>query len=218
MPNTPDEGLNEFLRWSPDGCWIYYASNRDKDFAIFGVSVDDGIVKRMTRHAASDVLVEPSPDGKWLAVQAMADGQNHVIYLVPTDGGPEIRLGEEHGLLDAEMPDWSPDSRQIAFVSADKGMYDVAIYDLASRAIEWLTHGDCEYYSPIVVAAGRSAVVPRQPRRQLRSGAARSQARPGDHPRPAWHPQPSAFHAPTDQRWSSRMAARRIRPISGRCA
>ena len=149
MPDTPDEGLNECLRWSPDGRWIYYASNRDKDFAIFAVSVEDGTVKRMTHHAASDVFVEPSPDGKWLAVQAMADGQNHVVYLVPTDGGPEIRVGEEHGLLDAEMPDWSPDSRQVAFVSADKGMYDVAIYDLASRTIDWLTHSDYEYYFPV---------------------------------------------------------------------
>jgi dipeptidyl aminopeptidase/acylaminoacyl peptidase len=149
MPDTPDEGLNEFLRWSRDGSWIYYASNHDKDFAIFSISVQDGTVKRMSHHAASDVFVEPSPDGKWLAVQAMADGQNHGIYLVPTGGGPEIRLGEEHGLLDAEMPHWSPDSRKIAFVSADKGMYDVAIYDLVTRTIEWLTHGDCEYYIPI---------------------------------------------------------------------
>ncbi len=148
MRDTPDEGLNEFLRWSPDGRWIYYASNRDKDFAIFAVSVEDGAVKRLTHHAASDVFVEPSPDGKWLAVQAMADGQNHALYLAPTDGGPELRVGEAHGLLDAETPAWSPDSRRLAFVSADKGMSDVAIYDLAARTIEWLTPGDCEYYFP----------------------------------------------------------------------
>jgi dipeptidyl aminopeptidase/acylaminoacyl peptidase len=149
MRDTPDEGLNEFLRWSPDGRWIYYASNRDKDFAIFGVSVAQGTVKRLTHHAASDVFVEPSPDGQWLAVQAMADGQNHAIYLVPTAGGPEIKVGEEHGLLDAEMPEWSPDSRRLAFISADQGMYDVAIYDLAARTIEWLTHGECEVYFPL---------------------------------------------------------------------
>ncbi len=148
MPDTPDEGLNEFLRWSPDGRWIYYASNRDKDFAIFGVSVEDGAVKRMTHHAASDVFAAPSPDGKWLAVQAMVDGQNHAIYLVPTAGGAEIKIGEVHNLLDAEMPEWSPDSQKIAFMSADNGMCDVAIYDLATRTIEWLTTGDYEYYYP----------------------------------------------------------------------
>ncbi|CAG0932047.1 acylaminoacyl-peptidase [Thermoflexales bacterium] len=148
MPDTPDEGLNEFLRWSPDGRWIYYASNRDQDFAIFGIAVEDGTVKRLSHHTASDVFVEPSPDGHWLAVQAMIDGQNHAIYLVPTNGGPEIRLGEELGLQDAELAEWSPDSRRLAFVSADRGMYDVVLYDLNTCTIEWLTPSDYEYYSP----------------------------------------------------------------------
>ncbi|NTU66006.1 MAG: prolyl oligopeptidase family serine peptidase, partial [Chloroflexi bacterium] len=132
-----------------DGAASGQQSKREKDFAIFGVAVEDGAVKRMSHHTASDVFVEPSPDGKWLAVQAMVDGQNHAVYLVPTAGGPEIRLGEEHGLLDAAMPEWSPDSNQIALVSADKGMNDIAIYDLTTRAIEWLTAGECEYYFPM---------------------------------------------------------------------
>jgi dipeptidyl aminopeptidase/acylaminoacyl peptidase len=153
MPDTPDEGLNEFLRWSPDSQWIYYASNREKDFAIYGIHTSTGEVRRMTHHAASDVTVEPSPDGKWLAVQAMLDGQNHAIYLTPVDGasagGPEIQLGQELGLRDAEQPDWSPDSRRLAFVSADYGQSDVGVYDLATRHIEWLTHGDAEYYTPV---------------------------------------------------------------------
>ncbi len=175
-------------------------------------------IKRMTHHAASDVFVEPSPDGKWLAVQAMADGQNHVIYLVPTDGGPEIKLGAEHGLLDAEMPDWSPDSRKIAFVSADKGMSDVAIYDLATRALEWLTHrrlrillSRCGRRRPIGCCTSPAATpisiwcctissAARKSCASCRASTIRRVSRPMAH------------------RWSSRTAARRIRRISGRCA
>ena len=149
MPDTPDEGLNEFLRWSPDGQWIYYASNREKDFAIYGVYVTTGAVQRMTHHAASDVLVEPSPDGQWLAVQSMLDGQNHAIYLVPIAGGPAIRMGERQGLRDAEQPDWSPDSRRVAFVSSDFGQSDIGWYDLATQKLAWLTHSDAEYYAPL---------------------------------------------------------------------
>lgn len=148
MPNTP-EGLNEWLRWSPDGQWIYYASNREKDFATYAVNVADGRIRRMSHHAASDIIAEPSPDGRWLAVMAQTLGQDSAVYLIDTATGEEIRLGAEHHLDDATSPDWSPDSRRLAFVSADHGMSDIGLYDLDTRHIEWLTHGDHEYYSPV---------------------------------------------------------------------
>src|SRR5512147_3240950 len=68
MPET-SEGLNEWVRWSPDGQWLYYTSNRDTNFATFAVSSRDGSIQRVSHHEYSDVLVEPAPDGKWLAVQ-----------------------------------------------------------------------------------------------------------------------------------------------------
>jgi dipeptidyl aminopeptidase/acylaminoacyl peptidase len=148
MPDTA-ECLNEWLRWSPDGRCLYYVSNREKDFAIYAISIQDGSIKRMTHHAYSDMLVEPSPDGRWLAVQAQLEGQDIGLFLVPTDGGPELRLGAERGLIDAGQPWWSPDSHQIAFTSADRGMSDVGVYDLTTNSIEWLTSPDHEYYWPL---------------------------------------------------------------------
>ncbi len=147
IPDTP-EGLNEWLRWSPDGERIYYTSNREKDFATYALSVEDGSITRMSHHAYSDMLVEPSPDGRWLAVMALINGQDMGLFLVPAEGGPEVRIGVEHGLLDAGQPAWSPDSRQLAFSSADRGMSDIGIYDLATKSIEWITQPDCEYYTP----------------------------------------------------------------------
>ncbi len=148
MPETP-EGLNEWVRWSPDGQWLYYTSNRDTNFATFAVSSRAGSIRRVSHHAYSDVQVEPSPDGQWLAVQAMVDAQNMGIFLVPTGGGPEVRLGAEHRLADAGQPWWSPDSRKLAFSSDDRGMSDIGIYDVATRSIDWITHPDCEYYYPV---------------------------------------------------------------------
>jgi dipeptidyl aminopeptidase/acylaminoacyl peptidase len=148
MPGTP-EGLNEWVRWSPDGQWLYYTSNREKNFASFAVSTRDGAIRRVSHHDFSDVQIEPSPDGKWLAVQAMVDAQNMGIFLVPAGGGEELRLGAEHGLADAGQPWWSPDSRQLAFSSDDRGLSDIGIYDLVTRSIDWITHSDCEYYYPV---------------------------------------------------------------------
>lgn len=148
MPDTP-EGLNEPIRWSPDGRCIYYTSNREQNFATFAVAVDDGVITRVSQHADSDMQAEPSPDGRWLAVMAQADGQNVATYLVPTAGGPEIRVGAEHDLKDAASPEWSPDSQRLVLTSADRDMNDVLIYDLATHSIEWLTSGEHEYYGPL---------------------------------------------------------------------
>ena len=57
MPDTP-EGLNEWLRWSADGQWVYYTSNREQNFATFAVSVKDGAIVRTSNHADSDMIVE----------------------------------------------------------------------------------------------------------------------------------------------------------------
>lgn len=149
MPGTP-EGLNEWLRWSPDGRWIYHTSNREKSFATYAVATDGhGSIKRMSHHNYSDMLVGPSPDGHWLAVMAQTIGQDISIFLVPIAGGPEIRLGIEHNSLDAGQPCWSPDSRKLAFSSAERGMSDIGLYDLATKSIAWITDSDYEYYWPV---------------------------------------------------------------------
>lgn len=157
MPDTP-EGLNEWLRWSPDGQWIYYASNREKDFATYAVGVADGSIRRLSHHAASDIMAEPSPDGRYLAVTAQAHGQDNAIYVIDLNTGEEHQLGAEHGLADAASPDWSPDSRRLAFVSADHGMSDIGLYDLDTRRIDWLTSGDHEYYAPVWSPRGHRLV------------------------------------------------------------
>jgi dipeptidyl aminopeptidase/acylaminoacyl peptidase len=128
---------------------LYYTSNRDTNFATFAVSSRAGSIRRVSHHDYSDVQVEPSPDGQWLAVQAMVDAQNMGVFLVPTGGGPEVRLGAEHRLADAGQPWWSPDSRKLAFSSDDRGMSDIGIYDVTTRSIDWITNPDCEYYYPV---------------------------------------------------------------------
>ena len=66
-----------------------------------------------------------------------------------------IRLLEEGFQIDADSPAWSPDSSQIAFVSASKGMYDIGLWTVDSGEIKWLTKSDREYHEPIFSNHGK---------------------------------------------------------------
>ena len=56
--------------------------------------------------------LQPSPDGKWLAVVSDRDGWDH-IYVMPAAGGEAVQITK--GTFEAWRPTWSPDSTRIAF-------------------------------------------------------------------------------------------------------
>ena len=62
---------------------------------------------------------------------------------------------EEGFQIDADSPAWSPDSSQIAFVSASKGMYDIGLWTVDTGEIKWLTKSDREYHGPIFSNHGK---------------------------------------------------------------
>ena len=74
-PNTPDEAINWSARWLPDQSGLAVVSNREGRFATYLISADSGSVRRLTHHAYSDLSAKPSPDGCWIAVEAMVAGQ-----------------------------------------------------------------------------------------------------------------------------------------------
>ena len=55
---------------------------------------------------------QPSPDGKWIAFLSDRDGWDH-LYVMPARGGTPIQI--TRGRFEAWRPQWSPDSRRIAF-------------------------------------------------------------------------------------------------------
>lgn len=128
--------------WSPDGSEIAFLSNR---FGCFGVYVmpSDGGAERLVLTMPHPLrTVHWSPNGCWLAVTAETHGQDWGIFLVPAEGGEARPVTDANGLLDAHHPCWAAKSDRLAFCTDARGVFDIAIYDIASREITWVT--DCE--------------------------------------------------------------------------
>ena len=67
-----------------------------------------------------------APNGRWITFEAVRDrpnGRESTIYVVPSTGGPWIRLtdGEQWD----DKPRWSPDGKTIYFVSSRGGFANV---------------------------------------------------------------------------------------------
>jgi len=81
--------------------------------------------QQMTSDGHADWFPHPSPDGKWVVflsyerdVKGHPANKDVMLRLMPTGGGEVQVLAKLFGGQGTiNVPSWSPDSRQVAFVS-----------------------------------------------------------------------------------------------------
>lgn len=122
---TTAKGLDDGPDYSPDGKYIYFNSDRTGSMHIWRMKADGSDQEQLTSDDFNDWFPHPSPDGKWLvfvsfdkSVVGHPENKPVRLRLMPAAGGPiqELaRLFGGQGTLN--VPSWSPDSRQVAFVS-----------------------------------------------------------------------------------------------------
>lgn len=100
-------------RFSPDGKWIAFNSNREGNYDIYLMPAIGGKPKRLTFHSADDLLGDWSPDGKWLVFYSNRDHRFSQIYLLDVETGYVRRLTNDETNL--HSPTFSPDGQFIAF-------------------------------------------------------------------------------------------------------
>jgi len=125
LTDTP--GLDDGPEYSPDGRFIYFNSERSGNMKIWRMGADGSNPEPFTFDAARDWFPHPSPDGKWLvfvsfgtdvAVGDHPPNKDVTLRIMRTSGGaPRVIAKLFGGQGTLNVPSWSPDSCQFAFVS-----------------------------------------------------------------------------------------------------
>jgi len=123
---TTADGLDDGCEYTVDGTKIYFNSERSGTMQIWRMNPDGTAQEQVTMDPDyADWFPHPSPDGKWLvfvsfdkSVKGHPANQNVTLRLMPLAGGkPRVIATLFGGQGTMNVPSWSPDSTQVAFVS-----------------------------------------------------------------------------------------------------
>ncbi len=102
-------------RYSPDGKWIAFSSNRYGNYDVFVMPAGGGDARQLTWHSAPDTVLGWSRDGKRILFSSTrGDGAFPSVanlYEVAADGGLETPVPTDWG----SSGSWSPDGAKLAF-------------------------------------------------------------------------------------------------------
>src|SRR3989440_957713 len=145
------EIAEESPTWSPDGRYLAYMV-KPKTSSVFEIDVYDTLM-RETRHLTSGTAknkmnVSPiwSRDGKWIVyTQQQAKGTDSNIFVAEVASGKSTLLTPHQGEQLYSANDFSPDGKQVLITANAANGYDnVALLDIASKKISWLTQDKWE--------------------------------------------------------------------------
>src|ERR1051326_6760822 len=117
---TIHEAHDGYPRWSPDGKWIAFASDRypagapnTLNYDIFIVPATGGEPRRITRHSDQDYVCDWSPDGSKILFQARRGSESWQMYTIDVTKGVVKTL--THDEMNLRYGAYSPDGQTIAF-------------------------------------------------------------------------------------------------------
>ena len=121
------KGLADGPECSPDGKYIYYNCTLSGNMQLWRMKMDGTEQIQLTFDEYNNWFAHVSPDNKWIAFISFfntVDATDHPFYkrvmlrLIPVSGGaPKVIAYLYGGQGTINTPSWSPDSKQISFVS-----------------------------------------------------------------------------------------------------
>lgn len=125
---TSGEWMDDGPDYSPDGRTIWFNSTRSGNMKLWRMQADGSDPEQMTfEDDMRDWFPHPSPDGRWIvfvsfgtdvAISDHPPNKDVTLRLMPAAGGAsEVIASLFGGQGTLNVPSWSPDGRQFAFVS-----------------------------------------------------------------------------------------------------
>jgi Tol biopolymer transport system component len=121
---TNDEFADDGSEYSPDGKWIYFNSERAGHAQLFRIAVGSGEVEQLTDDERVNWFPHPAPDGSAIVYVSFPHGtEGHPadiddvrLRVLTADGVRELaKLFGGQGTMN--VPSWSPNSTQFAYVA-----------------------------------------------------------------------------------------------------
>src|SRR5437763_3696043 len=146
---TVNKARDAYPRFSPDGKWIAFSSDRNGNLDVFIIPATGGTAKQLTHHSADDVVLGWTPDGTGVLFSSQR-GEDFMglLYVVSVNGGMPWRAGPDMG----NAASFSPDGKRIAYNPKGqvywrkyyRGAYqtDVWIEDVSTKKFSQLTDFD----------------------------------------------------------------------------
>jgi len=122
---TTAPGLDDGPDYSPDGKYIYFNSERSGRMQIWRMKPDGSGQEQITSDDCCNWFAHPSPNGRWIVFLSYAKevkghpaNKDVLLRLMSlADGKIQVLAKLFGGQGTINVPSWSPDSRQVAFVS-----------------------------------------------------------------------------------------------------
>jgi tricorn protease len=146
---TVNRARDAYARFSPDGKWIAFSSDRNGNQDVFIIPSGGGAAKQLTAHSSDDLVLSWAPDSSAVLFSSNR-GEDFAaqLYLVKTDGGMPWKAGTDMGV----QASYSPDGKRLAYNPKSQSYWrkfyrgsaqsDVVVMDISSKRFTQLTDFD----------------------------------------------------------------------------
>ncbi len=146
---TVNRARDVYARFSPDGKWIAFSSDRNGNLDVYIIPAEGGAAKQLTVHSSDDTVLGWRPDSRAVLFSSNR-GEDFAgqLYLVNVDGGLPTRAGTDMGVQAA----YSQDGKRLAYNPRAQAYWrkfyrgsnqsDIIVMDVSTKKFSQLTDFD----------------------------------------------------------------------------